>query len=310
MIFNLKKIALIQKDDASNSNNDTVVTLTSINEGVDGSSLFGFSADTQELIIEGGNTYINSQLPELDVRVLKPTGNAYSGKTNLDQLKEWVSEQQELYVCALAIDGFVSFGYRKTGVGTVKIVANEQLSNSDIFAFKITNSSSFGYSLSTGIYGSGFFAGSNLASMYEWDDKTGSNVPDGWSSALSSPSFSNGVFLGTSPTSSERSFSTDIYLPFNSEQITFSLTIDSLDAINTYTVNKIKIDFRDASDSQVSTKETNISGVGRVSVTDYIPLNAVWVRVSYNSRGNSGNVTTGLSNPMIALGTKTTYTKF
>ena len=87
MIFNLKKIALIQKDDPNNSNNDTVVTLTAINEGVDGSSVFGMTAEQEDYKIEGGQNYTSKINKTLDVRVLKPTGDAYSGKTNLQQLK-------------------------------------------------------------------------------------------------------------------------------------------------------------------------------------------------------------------------------
>jgi len=88
MINILRKLAIIQRGDVNNSGNDTVVILNNISEGVDGSSIFGLTSEPNNLPVNNNQTYINKKNHALDIRVLKPTGDAYVGKTNLQQLKD------------------------------------------------------------------------------------------------------------------------------------------------------------------------------------------------------------------------------
>jgi hypothetical protein len=305
MINILKEISIIKRDDAANSGNDTIVKLTNISDGVDGASVFGFSSEPNYLTIGAGESYVNSLNSTLDVRVLKPTGDAYSGQSNLDQIKEWSNNQEDVYISAITLDGFILIGDRHTSSDLCKIVVNEQLTNNDIFAFKITRKSRVSYG-DSGSYNSGWFAGSNALSYFEFDDKNSNNVADGWSANnFDSTSFSSGVQTLVSDTI-EANFIRTIYMPFNGQNMTFSADVT---VSGTYSKQQLRIIYFDASDSIITSSTATLTN-GRVSLNFNVRSNTSYLQLGVITQSSTGTVTTTISNLALKMGTDSTYTKF
>jgi len=306
MIFNLKKIALIQKGDPNNSNNDTVVTLTAINEGVDGSSVFGMTAEQEDYKIEGGQVYTSKINKTLDVRVLKPTGDAYTGKTNLQQLKDWVDNKTDLYFSAVTIDGGLFFGSTHDSNGLVKIAFNEQLSDTDVFAFKITKSSFTGFN--NGFYEGYSWAGKNLIGMYEWGDANGDGLANGFSKdADITATFATNIqsLEVTSGTSSDYdSIFTNLYFPFEGETITFSLNYAGVTDL------QIVIEAIDNTGSVTTTTFDDFSGTSRSSLSYTLQSGDVKIQPKIRIVGDDNTGGVDVSFPCLRVDGKTTYTKF
>lgn len=310
MITTIRKIALCQKDDSNNGGDDTVVILTGINDGVDGSSVFGLTNEHESLTIEGGMNYTNSANPSLDVRVLKPTGNAYTGQTNLQQLKDWSNNKTDLYVTILTIDGAIFFGDYGSAEGLVKIVANEQLSDNDIFAFKITKKTNVGFNDTSGIHQNGFWFGNNLVGIQEWGDKDGSGVADGWIALqIDTTSFTNNIQTLTTDDFGLGSFYKNIFFPFEGETVNLSITFDSVSG--TYATNSIVVRCKDASDATISPDaRSGAATATRLDLDATVLPDTVYLQLKYEIIATSGSVTTTLSYPALRVDGKATYTKF
>ena len=309
MILNIKKIAIIQKDDPdNNSGDDTIVFLDNISEGVDGSSVFGITNEPNELKINAGETYIDKTNPSLDVRVLKPTGDAYSGQSNLDQLKEWANNQEDVYIVGLLIGGGVFFmGDRATGV-TCKIVNNEQLSDNDIFAFKSTLSAPIGFNTSSGIYSSGFWVGENVLGIHEWGDASGDGLANGWGENGSFDSFSFATNQQTLVSDTSTGiFSKSFFFPFEGETITFSIDVDTFPTGEDVALIEITTV---ATDGTSVNTQNDFNSTGRATVSKTIPSGNSAIIARLRQSGAAGNVTGVYSDPMLSLTGSTTYTKF
>ena len=308
MILHIKKLAIIQRDDPdNNSGDDTIVLLDNISEGAEGSSIFGITNEHGELKVNASEVYINSANPTIDVRVLNPTGDAYTGKTNVDQLKEWANELEDVYVVGLTVGGGVVFFGDRQSSSTARIVVNEQLSNNDVFAIKITSKSTFGFSTSTGIYQGGFWVGKNLLGIHEWGDSSGDGIANGWSaSVFASESFSNQQQTLESDTSTGI-FSKSIFFPFEGETVTFSIDVD------TYPTGEdvARVEAVTVSPSgSVVTSQQDFNSTGRVSVSATVPSGNSALVFRVRQSGAAGNVTGVYSYPMVSLTGSTTYTKF
>ncbi len=307
MINIIKQLAIIQRDDTDNSSNDTIVILTPISEGVDGSSVFGITTEAGELKIGASEMYMPSITSTLDVRVLAPDGDAYTGQTAIDQLKEWADNLEEVYVVGTTIDGYVLIGDRQTSSRLCRIVTNSSLTSNDVYAFKITRNAINGYD-SSGVrpYNGGFFTGKNLLSYFEFDDKNANNVADGWSASnFDSTSFTSGVQTLVSDTV-EANFIRSIYMPFEGENMTFSADIT---VSGTYSTQQLRVIYFDASDSIIASSTETLTN-GRVSLNFNVRANTSYIQLGVITQASSSTVTTTVANPALRIGTDSTYTKF
>lgn len=308
MILKLKKVYIIQRDDADNSGDDTVVELIAINDGVEGSSVFGISSERREMSVDGGEIYVNSASPSMDIRVLRPTGNAYTGKANVDQLKEWSQNAESVYVVGLTVGGGIVYFGSQFNLLTAKITANESLSTDSVFACKVTLNSTLGFSTSSGIYEGGFWAGENLFGIYEWGDADDDGVANGFVSiSFSSESFSSGqqeLISGTGTCDFVRS----TYLPVAGETLTFSFSVDTYPT--GADVSLLQIQCADKSDLVLDDNTFTFSSTGRASVAITAPAGTVRVICRIQQSATVGTVTGRYSDPMLSLTGSTVYTKF
>lgn len=319
MILNLRKLALIQKDDTNNGGSDTVVELININDGVDGAAVFGLVNEHDENQIEGGMVYTYAGNQTLDIRVLKPSAeanSAYSGQTLLQQLKDWADNQTDLYVSGITIDGFVLFGDAQEALYTIKIVANEQLSDNDIFALKITRKSDFGYNPDNGLYYGGFYAGKNALGMFAWGDADGDGTADGWSVTRFTDTFdtANGEQdLTDDDTTNTNLFGRLVYFPFVGESLTFSIDVNAFNEYGGDYNPRLILAYFDKDDSLISTDTQSISSTGRVSLTATVPATTVSIAARFASQqvsAGSQPLDVSLANPALRIDGGTTYTKF
>lgn len=304
MILQLKKIAITRRDDPTNSGNDTTVILTSINEGVDGSSIFGITSDFNERVIEGGQTYINSVNPSLDVRVLKPSSSDYSN------INSWSNDGIDVHVSCLTIDGVVHFSDWESSFTTCKISINDDLSTDSILSFKVTKKSTVGFDTSTGLYEGGFFSGNNFLGGYSFLDSNADGIANGWSSNFNTNSFSSGQQTLESPSSTVEVFNRVIHAPFEGVAFRFSINIISL--TGSYDTNRIVLSFRDNTDTGIgSSTIINISSTGVKTTGDIVaPSGTVSIFCAYQADALSGTITSVVNNPVLRIDGKTTYTKF
>jgi len=297
MILTTRKISITQKDDASNSSNDTTVTLSAINEGADGSAVFGFTNEHTDLSIEG---------MQMDLRILKPTGDAYTGQTELAQIKEWVSNQENVFMTVLGLNGVVFFGDYGNDKGAIKMVANEQLSDADIFAVMATNGTGFGFDPDTALHQNGVWVGKNLLGGYEFKDPASTGIAAGWSKTGGTTTFTSGAQEFKTAGTSDVYFQRDVFFPFEGEQITASVNITQQTVAATGSAS-LDIVAYDASDTIIGSASTvAISSTGTKSVSKTLPASTQYVRVRL--KVNDADI--DFNKPMLALGTNTTYTKF
>jgi hypothetical protein len=306
-MLHLKKIAIIQPSDPSNSNEDTIVILDNISEGVDGSNVFGITTDKQELGVNAGEVYFNKTTATADIRVLKPTGNTYSGQSNVGQLKEWADNNEDVYAVGVTVGNQIIYLGDKDSSTPFKISVNEQLSDSDVFAVKITGSGGVGFDSISGLYEGGFWVGKNLLGAYEWADNDGDGIANGFiSSNFSSESFTSGVQSldsGLTEGNFERSF----YYPFAGDEITFAVTVDTYPVGENIALLEVESTTKDGTtDSQ--TQDFDLAGDYSVSLTTPTDVSYITVRIS--QRAAATTVTGEYSNPMVSLDGSTTYTKF
>lgn len=163
MIAKLRRIAIYD------TANDKVVTLTTIQEGVEGSGGFFYEEEEDTLTVDDDQSLLLSFLCKLEARVL---GNS-SVRADLEAM---VGE--ECIISGVGIDGFVQFGRTlpptsnaNTFADTVKIVAVDQVDKSTVFRIVAQRRSVKGYS--SGIARGGVGAFNSLLNMYEVTSGTG-----------------------------------------------------------------------------------------------------------------------------------------
>lgn len=302
MILTSRKIAITQRDDGDNGGDDTTVVLSVINEGADGSVILGFTNEHTDLSIEGNQTYTNSATPSLDLRALKPTGDAYSGQTEIAQIEEWVSEQTPVYITVLTLDGTIQFGDYGNEVEAVLISANEQLSNNDIYAVRANVQTESGYNSDSGLHQNGVWAGVNLLGGYNFQEGETTGIAGGWSKTGGTTSFSSGDQTFSTTGTSDVYFYRDIFFPFE-EQVTASVNVVSASITDSASLDIVAYD---ASDSIIgSASVEDITSTGAFSVSKTLPSGTQYVRVRI--KVNDASVT--FDDPMLSLGTNTNYTK-
>lgn len=300
MIRHLKKLAVI-----NDATTDEIATLSNVTDGVDGSSNFGLgdNDEVQPLSIED-NQSIHSRITRtLDIRTLVGSSTE---ETNIDG---YVSSQTDLYLSGLGLDGFVLIGDKETGEGLIKIVKDTQRSDNEVWVLTASKDVQPGHDPSTGLFESGFWVGENGLGAYEWGDADSSGVADGWSATgFTTTSFATGQQTLEADTTA-RTFKRGIWFPFEGVELTFSLGNDS--RTGTYATEQIQIVFYDTSDSVISTTTQTFSATGRQSVTATTPSgsNLSYIECQLDLQASSTTVTSVISDPMLAIGTSTTYTR-
>jgi len=138
MIAKLRRIAIYD------TGNDKVVTLTTIQDGVDGAGGFFYEEEEDTLTIDDDQSYLLCFLCKLEARVL---GNS----TLRADLMAMVGQQ--CIISGVGIDGFIQFGRvnpsnTNTNVfsDTVRIVAVDQVDNSTVFRISAQRRTVKGYS--------------------------------------------------------------------------------------------------------------------------------------------------------------------
>lgn len=298
MIRHLKKLAII--NDAAT---DETAILSNVTDGVDGASNFGLgdNDEVQPLSIEDNQSFHSRITRALDIRTLVGTS---AEETNIDG---YVDNQTDVYLAGLGLDGFVLIGDKQTGEGLIKIVKDTQRSDNEVWVLTATKDVQPGHDPSTGLFESGFWVGENGLGAYLWGDADSDGVADGWSaSGFSTTSFSGGQQTLEADTTT-RTFKRAIWFPFEGSELTFSLGNDS--RTGTYATEQIQITFYDSSDSVISSVTETFSATGRQSVTGTVPTNTVWLECQLDLQASSGTVTSLVSDPMLAIGTSTAYTK-
>lgn len=302
MLLNLTKLYIVEDNTTDNS-----VELLSINEGVDGSSVFGFTSEFQELTIESGNTYVNRAENTLDIRTLKPSSSDFT------QIKSWSDNQTDVYVAGLLVDGHLMFGDRATSLGLVKISINEQLTDSDVLALKITKSSGVGFSTSNGLYNGGMYIGSNALGITEFDDKDSSGLADSWSVDDWVTTFTSGAQNLTYSGGTVNRFRKFVLFPFEGQTATFSLNVTSFNEYGGDYAPRLEIQCFDASNSSTGSSTQNVNGTGVTSISLSIPANTIYIQVAFRAAevvAGSQAAEFSVKDPMLSVFGNTTYTKF
>lgn len=300
MIRHLRKIAII-----NDGSPDEVAILSNVTDGPDGASNFGLgdNDEIQRLSIEDNQSIHNRITRSLDIRTLVGT----SGEdTNIEG---YVSNQTPIYIAGLGLDGFTLIGDKQTSEGQILLVKNNQRSDNEVWAIAATRDVQPGHDPGTGLFESGFWVGQNGLGGYEWADADSDGVADGWSaSGFSTTSFSSGQQTLEADTT-ERTFTRGVYFPFEGEQITFSLNIDS--RTGSYATEQIQLVFFDTSESVISSTTETFSSTGRQSVTATTPTGSSlsYIECQLDLQASSGTVTEVIKDAALRLGTSTTYTK-
>lgn len=157
MIAKLRRIAIYD------IGNDKVVTLTTIQDGVEGAGGFFYEEEEDTLTIDDDQTYLLSFLCRLEARVL--------GQSSVRaDLMAMVGE--ECIISGVGIDGFVQFGRclpptsnANTFADTVKIVAVDQVDKSTVFRIVAQRRSTKAYV--SGVLAGGVGAFNSMLNVYD-----------------------------------------------------------------------------------------------------------------------------------------------
>lgn len=295
MIKHLKKLAVIN-DLAT----DEVAVLSNITDGPDGAATFGIGNEITRLQIEDNQSVHNRITRTLDIRTLVGTA---SEETNLDS---YVSNQTKVYIVGLGVDGFVLIGDKQTAEGLSLLSKKTQYGDNEVWEVQASKTVQPGHDPDTGLFESGFWVGENGLGGYLWGDVDSDGVADGWdASTFDTATFATGQQTLTAGLTSDL-FTRVIYFPFEGIQITFSINNDSRSG--TYTVEQVSIVFLDATGAVITTQTQTFSTTGRKNITGTCPAGTVSIKCRFDIQASTGTVTSKVSDPMLALGTSTTYT--
>lgn len=294
-ILRLTNLAIIE--DASP---DNVVNLTPVTEGPEGSAVFGATNEHENFEIQAGQIVLDRASPELSVVCLKPD------TADITQIESWVDNQTNVYVAGTSLDGGLFFGDAQNTLKAIKLQSNESVTDNDLYAFTVGKETPPGFT--DGLYQNGFWIGKNLLGMYKWGDTDADGVADGWSATgFSTTTFTSGQQTLEADTT-RRDLERAIWFPFEGQEITFSIDIDS--RTGSYATEQIEIEFIDGTGSVISSQVTTFSSTGRKSVTATVPSTTVKVISRLSLQSSSGTVTEVVSDPALKLESESTYSIF
>jgi hypothetical protein len=225
MIAKLRRIAIYD------TANDKVVTLTTIQEGVEGSGGFFYEEEEDTLAIDDDQSLLLSFLCKLEARVL---GNS-SVRADLEAM---VGE--ECIISGVGIDGFVQFGRvlppnpvaTNTFADTVKIVAIDQVDKSTVFRIVAQRRSVKGYS--SGVARGSVGAFNSLLNVYEVISGTG-GVLYGFAGGIGTDAITNTTSgyafqTATAGGAADLLFSSRFLFPFTGIPVTLSFRTETTTA--------------------------------------------------------------------------------
>jgi hypothetical protein len=236
MIAKLRRIAIYD------TANDKVVTLTTIQEGVEGSGGFFYEEEEDTLTVDDDQSLLLSFLCKLEARVL---GNS-SVRADLEAM---VGE--ECIISGVGIDGFVQFGRvlaptsnANIFADTVKLVAVDQIDKSTVFRIVAQRRSVKGYS--SGVARGAVGAFNSLLNVYQVTSGTGGllygfyGATPGTSYTLTNTASGYAFQNVISPGVAGDIFSARFLFPFDGIPVTLSFrneqnTADGYAKITTYT---------------------------------------------------------------------------
>lgn len=302
MIAKLRRIAIYD------TGNDKVVTLTTIQDGVEGAGGFFYEEEEDTLTIDDDQSYLLSFLCRLEARVL--------GQSSVRaDLMAMVG--QECIISGVGIDGFVQFGRvvptettTNTFADTVKIVAIDQVDKSTVFRIVAQRRSTKAYV--NGVLAGGVGAFNSLLNVYEVTSGT-AGVLYGFANTVATPTITNTTsgyaFQTVAYTASGNYlFSSRFLYPFADIPVTLSLRTETTGTegtanIATYTGTTT------VAEQTVSTFQGFDGGpVGtRVSVSVTPTSTTRWVGAYF---GLTATGSVGFSLPALRVNSLTAFEKF
>jgi len=288
---NLPKLAI------GNESNGDVIILSNVAEGLDGAASFYYEPSYNDLSIEDNQTYNFSTEHELEIQGLPGTS---SEQTKLENITD---NHTDVYATALGLNGGLLWDK-----GEFSAIFSEQFSEGLAWQLRLSAEGLPWYDQSSGKFGAGIHVGENLLGLYEWKDRTGDGVADGWSL--------NGITSGdlTFNNSDEQSATgdaneyvyRDIFWPF---QKTVTLSVDYKNVSDTHSIELISLDETKTTVGSAST--TTFSSVGsnfaRKSVSHTPPSGSFFLRVRVALFRASQSLS--YKDPALRLNSKTSYVK-
>lgn len=305
MIAKLRRIAIYD------TANDKVVTLTTIQEGVEGSGGFFYEEEEDTLAIDDDQSLLLSFLCKLEARVL---GNS-SVRADLEAM---VGE--ECIISGVGIDGFVQFGRvvpasnnTNTFSDTVKLVAVDQVDKSTVFRIVAQRRSVKGYS--SGVARGSVGAFNSLLNVYQVTSGTtgSSGTPFGFALEAGNSTGTNSAsgyafYINTLVASGFGYKSARFLFPFDGIPVTFSFRQETngsegLAVVATYTgtttvVEEARASFASFDGDPVGTRE---------SITITPTASTRWVGAMFGTTG-AGSV--GFSLPALKVNSDRQYEAF
>jgi hypothetical protein len=302
MIAKLRRIAIYD------TANDKVVTLTTIQDGVEGAGGFFYEEEEDTLKVDDDQEYLLSFLCRLEARVL--------GQSSVRaDLMAMVGE--ECIISGVGIDGFVQFGRvvpttttTNTFADTVKIVAIDQVDKSTVFRIVAQRRSTKAYV--NGVLAGGVGAFNSLLNVYDVTSGTG-GVLYGFAGGVGTDTITNttsGYAFQTlaNTVSGNLLFSSRFLYPFSDIPVTLSVRTETTGAegravVATYTgtttvTEQTAVAFSSFDGDPVGT---------RVNVTVVPTSTTRWVGAYF---GISATGSVGFSLPALRVNSLTAFEKF
>ena len=303
MIAKLRRIAIYD------IGNDKVVTLTTIQDGVEGAGGFFYEEEEDTLTIDDDQTYLLSFLCRLEARVL--------GQSSVRaDLMAMVGE--ECIISGVGIDGFVQFGRveptnttTNTFADTVKIVAVDQVDKSTVFRIVAQRRSTKAYV--SGVLAGGVGAFNSMLNVYD--------VTSGVSNALYGFALTGGVTASITNTTSgyarqsvtvtigDGIQSSRFLFPFEGIPVTLSFRIETDSSDNEGILRAFTGTTTVATQSPDSATTFANGVVGsRLSITRVPDASTRWISAVFGSGGNGTAL--GFSLPALRVNDLTAFEKF
>lgn len=261
MISLLKKLALLEPVSGD------MVVLSSINDGVDGASVFFYSQERGDLVIEDGQTVLLDLNHNFDVRVLRDS-------TEYTTMKGWSDNLTKVRATALGIDGEV------IQEEPVLLVLNQQFTNADVLALMMTLKAVPGY---TGGVSNGTSSGDNLLRIRDVRSGDGDFIHGFSAVGTITQSEANGVqTVNTAAASSGVRF-VKLFDPYPGTNRRARVTVSSVTGDWSLVIRAL-----DDTETLISAMSEGFNATGDISVDFQLPADTVWVEYEISQEGSAG----------------------
>jgi len=281
---------------AEASNVANIAYLTNIMDGVDGSSVFGYTIEEDVVEIEDKQTLFTSFQHTLDIRVLDVDADT-------TKLKGFVDNQTEVLISGMTPNGFMIWNR------PVKLAVNRQFNNIVALAVKASIKTVQNYHGTAPEVNKGVYAGGNALALY--DVLRGSNTRiNGFTGNIKT-----GTTLSTNVSDGVRTQSienvsiqddvafADLFIPFPGKQVSFSANTET-----NGNVASIQVSARAANGTIVGAASVGSisqpAGISTISLT--LPSGTFYVRCAIGS-GSTATDIVSFSRPRLRTGTLTDF---